>query len=162
MTCFTVRVYGRPMPEGSKTAFLVKRPSGKIGAAVTEADQSKTKAVWRADVVAAARRELDAGAQPFAQYVPLAVTVEFLLPRPTSEPKRRRTWPSKQVADLDKLVRAMCDAFTVAGVWHDDSQVVEIHASKDFVSVEHPEPGAAIVVEPIPAYVDQLALVGVQ
>lgn len=48
--------------------------------------------------------------------------------------------------DIDNLVKALMDAITDAGVWMDDSQVVEIHAAKLFGSESA---YAAVVIEPI-------------
>lgn len=42
---------------------------------------------------------------------------------------RRLTQPSVR-PDLDKLCRAVLDALTDAGIWHDDSQVCSLSAIK--------------------------------
>jgi len=42
--------------------------------------------------------------------------------------------------DLDKLVRAVLDGITLAGLWRDDSQVVSLHAEKVYDS----EPGCHV------------------
>ena len=50
--------------------------------------------------------------------------------------------------DVDKLARAVLDALTDAGVWKDDSQVVDLRARKAWVGDEGAlsKPGAVIVV----------------
>lgn len=37
---------------------------------------------------------------------------------------------TKHRADLDNMIKSVLDACTAAGLWKDDSQVVEIHAKK--------------------------------
>ena len=64
---------------------------------------------------------------------PVRVALWFAMPRPSSAPKRRRTWPMRH-PDLDKLVRAALDAITQAGVIKDDARVVGLHAIKDWPS----------------------------
>ena len=61
---------------------------------------------------------------------PIAVSLTFLVPKPKSAPKRRRTWPDRR-PDLDKLIRAVLDALSKR-LFLDDSQVVELRASKDY------------------------------
>jgi len=60
---------------------------------------------------------------------PLAIDLVFTMKRPISAPKTRRTWPIV-APDIDKCARAILDAATLAGLWHDDSQVVDLHAWK--------------------------------
>lgn len=52
--------------------------------------------------------------------------------RPTSKP------------DLDKLTRAVMDALTEAGAWRDDSQVIDLLASKVYADVDD-HPGVLII-----------------
>jgi Holliday junction resolvase RusA-like endonuclease len=40
--------------------------------------------------------------------------------------------------DLDKLLRAIGDALTIAGVFADDSRIIEINASKSFADQRPP------------------------
>jgi Holliday junction resolvase RusA-like endonuclease len=46
------------------------------------------------------------------------------MPKPTSAPKTRRTWPDKK-PDVSKLARSTEDAISDAGLWVDDARVVE-------------------------------------
>ncbi|MBQ1296107.1 MAG: RusA family crossover junction endodeoxyribonuclease, partial [Clostridiales bacterium] len=71
----------------------------------------------------------------FKQYVPVVLEVTFYLAKPKSNKLKE---PSNKKADLDKLVRAVNDALSGL-VFYDDSQVVEINASKEWVTEEHPE-----------------------
>jgi crossover junction endodeoxyribonuclease RusA len=119
-------VFGVPIPKGSARAFI---PKGWTRPIITAAN-AKSKP-WQESVVAAAREAL-AGAEPIAD--PVALTVSFYLPRPKSAPKRI-TKPAKK-PDLDKLLRCIKDGLTRAGVYHDDSQVVEVQALKAFAGGE--------------------------
>jgi crossover junction endodeoxyribonuclease RusA len=116
-------VYGTPVPQGSMKAFM---PKGRRFPIVT-ADNAKTKP-WRQAIIDAVRRDGAPDPTPFDG--PVALDVLFYLPRPKSAPKAI-VRPAKK-PDLDKLVRAVCDALTAAGVWRDDSQVVSVHAGKVF------------------------------
>lgn len=118
---------GTPAPQGSKT------PWG------TESNP-RTRP-WR-DTVAHDAREAKNG-EPLEG--PLSLHVVFWFPRPKSHFGTGRnagvlkeSAPKFVIAkpDLDKLVRAVGDALTTAGVWRDDSQAVMVTASKRYV-----EPG---------------------
>lgn len=75
------------------------------------------------------------GAEPapltFPLNGPLVVRMVFTLPKPTSAPRRRTTWPDRK-PDLSKLVRSTEDALTDAGLWMDDARVVELYAAKRY------------------------------
>jgi len=125
------QVHGLPAPQGSTRAFVVK---GKPIITST----AKGLSAWRrlvADV-----------AQDFAPEEPwegpVGIDLHFGLPKPKSAPKTRRVWPDKR-PDLDKLTRAVLDALTYV-VFADDSQVVEIRATKDYGA-----PGVAVEVHRI-------------
>ena len=63
---------------------------------------------------------------------PLAIDLCFTMRKPVSAPKTRRTWPIVY-PDLDKLCRAVFDVGKLiqpTPLWHDDSQVVDLHAWK--------------------------------
>jgi Holliday junction resolvase RusA-like endonuclease len=83
----------------------------------------------------------------------VALTVEFYFPRPKghfgvkgnllpSAPMRHVVKP-----DTSKLVRAVEDSLTDAGVWIDDNQVVMIAASKAYADIQ--SPGCQITVHPL-------------
>ncbi len=116
---FSLEVRGIPKPQGSMRAFVVKgRPI------ITSS--TKGLKVWR-DLVA-----LAAQAQAPQELIegPIHIDLDFRLPKPKAEPKRKRTWPSRR-PDLDKLIRAILDALTGI-VFRDDSQVIGIYATKDW------------------------------
>jgi len=58
--------------------------------------------------------------------------------------------------DLDNLTKAVWDALTIAGIWHDDGQVMESSERKDWIGEASPyhlstdffdEPGAEIIIK---------------
>lgn len=141
----TVHIVGTPKPQGSKRAFVVPGKGDRKARAIIVDDASAGKgkgrgahADWRGSVTVAAQRAMgltddDADAfEPLRLAGPLAVRLVFALPRPSSAPKTRRTWPSGRVGDVDKLARSVLDALSDAGVWLDDAQVVELTAVKDY------------------------------
>jgi Holliday junction resolvase RusA-like endonuclease len=153
----TVHVVGTPKPQGSKRAFVVPgKGDRKARAIVVDADSAGhgkgrgPHADWRTAVTTAARSAMvcDCGTEALLLTGPLTVRAVFALPRPSSAPKTRRTWPAGRVGDIDKLARTVLDAFTDAGVWRDDSQVVHLDASKDYPGpdISQPVPGVRVTV----------------
>lgn len=136
-------VHGIPIPKGSTKAFMRK---GMKYPVVTH-DNPHTR-TWQQRVFEAAILARD-GAEPLAG--PVAVTLRFYLPKPKSAPKR--VVDAVKKPDLDKLIRAIKDGMTRAGVYHDDSQVVCVVARKDFAAgatdplEERGVPRAEVVVE---------------
>jgi Holliday junction resolvase RusA-like endonuclease len=129
----TFEVFGVPAPKGSTKAFW--RP-GMRHAVVTH-DNARTKP-WQQLVLDAARTALGSAA-PMDGYVGVAVT--FFLPRPASAPKRI-TLPGKK-PDVDKLLRALLDGLTTAGVYRDDGQVTDVQCLKRFAGGMDDPRGAA-------------------
>lgn len=120
-------VPGRPAPQGSR------RYLGRSGGKGITVESSKAVAPWRADI----RERLLADPAPAHLDGPLAVRLEFVMPRPSSAPKRS-TPPAIKRPDLDKLVRAVLDAIGSAGVWRDDSQVVDLRTVKRIAEIDEP------------------------
>lgn len=135
----TVEVAGDPQPQGSTTTYV-------RGGKAHTTSANKQLRPWR-DVVTWNARQALAGSRPFEG--PVRLVVAFSLLRPAGHFGRRGLLPSAPPRpmgarkDLDKLVRAIGDALTDAGVWRDDGQVVEIRATKDYDE----RPGALIRVE---------------
>ncbi len=77
------------------------------------------------------------------------MSVTFVLPRPKSAPKRR-IWPEVK-PDLDKLVRALCDALTQCGAWGDDAQLIHLTATKRYVGTSDilDVPGVVVDIGPV-------------
>ena len=128
MTARRFSVLGLPAPQGSKTHV----GDGRM------VESSKRVKPWRRQV-AAAYVDHDFGDVLIG---PLALTVDFYLPRPKahygtgrnagalkpSAPAEHLTMP-----DLDKLTRAVGDALTRLA-WRDDSQIVAWHAYKHYAT----------------------------
>lgn len=124
MLSFTVP--GIPIPQGSKNVF-----NGRL----VEVNGRKLR-IWRKTiaVVASAAHKNQA---PLDE--PLHLIVEFRFSRPKSHfgtgknsllLKQNAPMLYKNRPDLDKLVRAVGDALTQAGVIRDDSRITRITASK--------------------------------
>ena len=116
--CF---IPGVPVPQGSKRGFI--NAHGHV--AIVDAN---TKArPWRADITAHVRDTIGPAILYPAEH-PVALTMEFIMPRRAAEPKRV-TPPHIRKPDTDKLSRAVLDA--LAGVvYAQDQQVTTMHASK--------------------------------
>jgi Holliday junction resolvase RusA-like endonuclease len=156
---FDLFVPGRPVPQGSKTAFVSKSTGRPI-----VVDKDIRLPHWRAKITSAAiekgaeymhTRPLLYEAMPLAGAIGIRVT--FVLTRPKnhygtgknaevvkpSSPKYPAAMP-----DIDKLLRAVFDALTDAQVWKDDGQVVWCQTTKHYHDeVQWPDgPGVHITV----------------
>lgn len=135
-----ITVDGKPAPQGSK----VRNQYGAIY------ESNKAVGPWRADVRAECQRVMRAGGYGPVQG-PVEVTVYFRLTRPRSHygtgrnaTVLRRGAPECPASkpDADKLLRAVLDALTQAGVYTDDAQVCRIEVCKMYSE----RPGADITV----------------
>lgn len=139
-----ITVYGTPAPQGSKR---------HVGRGILVESSSKVKP-WR-EAVKAACWQVESASTPFPRPAAVFVSVQFYLERPKghygsgknagvvkdSAPARPAGTP-----DLDKLLRSTLDGLGEAGLWTDDSQVVNVSASKLYVCSEFTRPGARITV----------------
>ena len=132
-------ILGTPAPQGSKKAYVV---GGR--ARLTESGTGHK--AWRTDIVEQTRTQLPAGWTPID--VPAYVHVTFRQAPPKSLTRAARAMPPDRGHDIDKLVRALLDGLTVAGVWNDDRRVVELYAAKVW-AIEHLPPGAWVRVQPL-------------
>jgi len=135
-------VPGLPVAQGSMRAFAMK--NGRYALTATNAKRLKP---WRLEMKAAAAAALN-GDGPYAAEVRLELA--FCFPRPMGHFGKRGLRPSAPLwmfrrPDLDKLVRAVLDALTDAGVLRDDAQVNEIHAQKRYCRDGEP-PGVSVAV----------------
>ena len=120
--CVSFTVRGTPTPKGSTT----RMPHGGTIPAGTPASRQRMEQ-WRNDIRHAAAVAM-AERQPFDGGIRLFV--EFALMPPKSMPKRLVGWnPHTKKPDVDKLLRAICDALTGI-VWRDDSQVCIVGINK--------------------------------
>lgn len=110
-------VAGIPIPQGSKTAYVVN------GRAVLADANGKKLKPWRKEITRIARASWLDRAQLMG---PVRLDVVFVFARPVSV---KRRLPAV-APDLDKLVRAIGDGVTDAGVWKDDGQVIRLVAEK--------------------------------
>jgi Holliday junction resolvase RusA-like endonuclease len=147
---YILTVRGMPAPQGSKS-FKGMRP-GKDGRMIANMQESSKKVKpWRQDVKAAAMaaREQTVGLSTILTVpidAPVRMVITFTLPKPTSAPKRKRTFPMR-TPDLSKLVRSTEDALTDAGIWADDARVIEctsfkVYPNEDMAALD--TPGAVI------------------
>ena len=120
-------VLGIPVPKGSTRAFAMMR-NGKPFA-VTTAANPKTKS-WQ-DCVSSTAQFHAPKDGPWTG--PIALSINFYLPRPKSLPKKVQHHVKRP--DLDKLIRAIKDALTGV-IWRDDSQVTYVSAYKSYAEVE--------------------------
>lgn len=129
-------VAGDSAPQGSKRAIVNK------GGKVSMIESSKSVKPWRESVRSAL---LDDAGLPRATFDgAVIVELRFVMRRPASTPKRR-TPPAVKRPDVDKLVRAVLDAVSSAGVWKDDSQVTQLSAMKRLAEVDE-TPGCHIAI----------------
>jgi len=121
-----ITIHGMPRPQGSMTPFRNKH-TGKMY--VKSADVTK---VWRSAVTSAAREA--AQEDHWIMLTEMVVlTVSFHFHRPKATPKwRREVEPKWNGSDLDKLVRAIGDGLTDAGIYQDDRQIQRIRATKNY------------------------------
>lgn len=115
-----VFVPGLPRPEGSLRHIRMGNHIRTVHASHDDL------LMWRSTVASYAA-DLWGDAPAFDD--PVAVQVDFYLPRPKSAPKRQR-YPHRK-PDLDKLLRAILDSLTGV-VLVDDARVVDVTMRKRF------------------------------
>lgn len=128
----TFEVHGLPQPQGSAKGF-VHRSTGRV---IVTSDNPQLRS-WRQDVAARASEALGDLPRPlYRRGQPVRLAVTFYLPRPQSAP-RRVLYPATR-PDLDKLLRALCDALSGLA-FEDDAMVVTAIVEKRFGT-----PGAVV------------------
>lgn len=135
----SLRVFGDPVPKGSKSAFPIRKGGVLTGRVAVVEGKTKRQSEWRARVLAAAQGAAESGAPMLDG--PIALAARFRLRRPVSEPKRHRTWPVRK-PDLDKLLRGLLDPLTGVLI-ADDARIVAIEAAKDWVAPDE-QPGVEV------------------
>lgn len=130
-----VFVPGRPAPQGSKHARPIYRGTGDqrvfTGKVATVESSKNGVQTWRADVRQAAETAW-AGRAPLD--AALVGYFEFVMPRPASTPKRSTPHATKR-PDASKLLRSTEDALTSAGVYRDDSLLVDTRIVKRLAEI---------------------------
>lgn len=117
-------VPGIPQPQGSKNAYV-------RGNRAVLVEANKKLPAWRQAVI----DKLEAAnvsCQPLQGAVDAQIV--FFMPRPKSV---TRLLPTVK-PDIDKMIRAILDCGTKAGIYNDDSQVIEIVAHKLYSDAEQP------------------------
>ena len=122
----TIDVSGDPASQGSHSV---------INGRIVQVNSTKHKR-WRNAVVFAALDLIGDGWEPIQE--PVELSVIFYLPRPKTA---TRDFPAV-MPDLDKLIRAVGDSLTDAGIVADDSRIITIHAKKLYA--DDRGPGAVI------------------
>jgi len=128
----TFEVFGRPAPQGSKRHV----GNGRF------IEASKYLPAWRQAVKEAA---IIAKGNAETLNEAVQVSVSFYLERPKTISKAARPYPTV-APDVSKLLRAIEDSLTDAGVWGDDAQVISATANKYYA--DDREPGCSIIVGP--------------
>lgn len=141
MTDLNLFVPGKPAPQGSKRHV----GGGRM------IESSKATAPWRTTVAWHAAQAYTAA--PLNG--PVVVSLGFVMPRPAATPKRS-TPPAVKRPDLDKLTRAIFDALSGV-VWRDDSQVVQLAATKRIAELDE-QPGAHVAVRALSEALPQLGV----
>lgn len=114
----TFFVPGAPAPKGSRRY---------IGNGRT-IESSKLLGPWQDKVTWFAAQAMKRHrATPFTG--PVAVDLKFVMPRPKSAPKTKAL-PAIKRPDVDKICRGVLDGLTKGVVYIDDSQVVDLRATK--------------------------------
>ena len=125
---FTVE--GHPAPQGSKRHV----GNGRM------VEASKRLKPWR-DLVIKASAKMAETVEPLEGA--LYVRLEFRVPRPKTV---TRAYPiTRSSGDTDKLIRGVLDGIDQGGLILDDSQFVDIRASKRYSN----NPGVTIYIRPV-------------
>jgi len=118
-------VRGIPAPQGSKRHV----GGGRM------VESSRAVGPWREAVRAQTQLRMDKSGFVPAEG-PVAVFINFYLPRPKTLPKK--TTQHIKRPDLDKLARAVLDGLTEGGAWLDDAQVMRLQAQKNYAGEQNP------------------------
>jgi Holliday junction resolvase RusA-like endonuclease len=127
------RVFGLPIAQGRPRAFKTRAGQVRVYDPANARD-------WKRTVQAQVLTQKPS--QPVDG--PLKMTLQFILPRPRSLPKRD-LFPERR-PDLSNMLKAIEDALNGV-VFRDDSQIVRMELAKDY----GPAPGVVIRVERVVA-----------
>lgn len=130
---FQIFIAGEPRPQGSKKAY-------RRGTSIVLVEAQKDLPAWRAHMETQLGFKMLEHETKFDTAVAVAIT--FWLTRPKSV---KRQYPTGTY-DIDKLTRAVLDAVTKAGVWRDDSDVVDLQVRKTYNDIH--ESGVLLSITP--------------
>ncbi len=130
-------VPGVPRPQGSKQAIPTKYGQVRM------VEASKYLKPWRHTVTLLTKHAMSRHKWlKVPKGEPVVSKLRFYVPRGKTV---TREYPSVLGSgDVEKLVRAIHDSLTDAGVWVDDSQVVDLDAKVRYADVS--EPGVRITI----------------
>lgn len=120
-------VHGRPIPQGSKRAFLNRATGRPI---ITDV-QDQALGLWREAIAREARQVVYTPHRG-----PVAIQMVFYFARPKGHYGAKGLLPSASrekitKPDLDKLARSVMDALTRT-LYEDDAQVIRLTVSKQW------------------------------
>lgn len=115
MSIVSFHAPGIPAPQGSKRVFR-----GRV------VEQSQRVKPWRDMVTRAAAIAADAAGLLGPLSPPYAVDLWFYIPKPRTTRAAHPVAPA--IGDLDKIVRACCDALTASGLIRDDRFIIRLTA----------------------------------
>jgi Holliday junction resolvase RusA-like endonuclease len=130
---FTLFIPGEPRPQGSKTP--VRR-----GEKIVLIEAQKQLPAWREHMTKMLQLKQLEHSTAFTTAVSVELTFWLTRPKSVKRPYATSTY------DVDKLTRAVLDSVTKAGVWRDDSDVVDLTARKTYADTH--EPGVLITITP--------------
>lgn len=126
----TFTVYGKPQPQGSSRAFMVK------GRPVITSTNKNLKS-WRQEVAITAQSALAlSGESIIARPYAVNLRVDFYFDRPQS--LKKSIAENTKRPDVEKLCRGLADALTGIA-YEDDAQINELTARKLYGSPERSE-----------------------
>lgn len=134
-----VTVEGKPLPQGSKVAFL-------RGKKIVMKESAEGLKEWRDHVASTVSTHMQYRGLECLEKTPMEVRLIFAMPR-TKAMKPTDSLAMVQRPDIDKLERAILDALTGV-VFKDDSQVCILLAGKRRCAPDEP-PNVFIEVEPV-------------
>jgi len=142
MSLLKTFVAGVPVAQGSKRV---------VQHHLIDANDARLRP-WRENVTTQVRDLKRLATAPIL--CPVHVELVFVFPRPKAhlgaahELKPKAPMVKTTRPDVDKLIRAVLDACTDAGLWPDDALVVSVYAKKLYTSNAYKAPGVEIMVEP--------------
>jgi len=128
-----ITIPGDPVAQGRPRFY-------RMGSGVRAVDPPKSRN-WKAEAQWHMKQACDeSGFKPIQAKVPVELSIEVVFRCPISDYRKREPrewrWHTKR-PDLDNVIKAVKDAGTGI-LWIDDSQVVEISASKIIAAQDEP------------------------
>jgi len=144
MTEISIFVQGIPQPQGALKSIPYQSDNGKMG--VRTFNKSKKLEPWRERVERAIRDKMEESNEYFNVDDPVKIHCIFYLPVPKAQNKKIKGHPLYVTVrpDLDKYIRAIFDAFTLA-TGTDDSRIWSSSESKKYTN-NYQEVGVNIVI----------------